>query len=1061
MFAAIRGHNKVAKTLMKCGANPYLCDRQGNTPLHFSAIHKNVQTFKLMLAAGCDPFRKNHAGLDVQDVLCMQECNSLCTSEDDHSPDSAEIEKMKLILKAATSMWLRVLNRGGSNTWGCQNAQKCRLANAFQFLENDNSVFSVKNSHKVHTELVDYTCFFCRAPRKKKLVHETIMLWPYANDGLNPGERWEKHVQFEKLIREDMFRIYFWEQRNFKPLNDIEWERICKRTTNICTRLGVKVGTPQDSKKCGKLSRFYHGSTIGIFRLQLQSNMDKNEKNSKTEETDNSNDYRDVWRHILIHPIFATKDCYKLKIVPRGWTHLSFTFSNEHQRMRIVKNSSISGKKVSIYCGLCGSASTPLWRTKTLRSESSAWQNVKNVPIITESNAEYLQHIFSVPIHSKHCLLTKELEGYGNDTITIRIPSHALGRSNTVYYLKIDSQSFLIGDKNISSMKQKNLAVSPVVECVLATNSSQTKWNRGGVCPSFARRLVLKEFSLSKFLSGSKEKTTDNKPSPNNRPFEPFFISKWPPRFVWNRIDALCQSNPSTTKVLHPLLLNDSLKSRMSPNQSLPGQIQPPDSTSRKQKPDAPSLRKTKNKFRAFVRSSEKLKGLLNILQKRVVHDFYVESLSNCRVSIHFQTPMSIIMAQKIKCFKIEVNDFLSDDPLYTFTLDMKKFKNKCALCKSKPVRPDMFMQGGYILIHQGKQLALKTYRVNTKATQTAIEWKTNQTVEIPMNDIKMQKMDVYTEWVEMNIGRAGISRGNDFVRYNVFTAEYEIHFTLDVNRSSNKIQRDCKVSLTIRPFSYSQNELMKTSPVTTVFATCPICSLASDNIIYKEDDDGDIHREWPPDGFGLNEPKAKHPNNVKVNVLNGHVREDPKDVEQRKNLVQHALSTIPQYDRSRSIDQDNHSFVTLYRKKLALHESIVRNVSNAALFVGDWYGSAFMRSLTYSSKDFFYLTTHSGGVWPESLLVMIITIYLRYEESIAFMMIKDSQKHDFGDVKTGSDAKEYEEKYDMYSGVRSSESLLNDVEKNVESSDNKGHISGCTKAPNVSASDANQCAVS
>ena len=47
--------------------------------------------------------------------------------------------------------------------------------------------------------------------------------------------------------------------------------------------------------------------------------------------------------------------------------------------------------------------------------------------------------------------------------------------------------------------------------------------------------------------------------------------------------------------------------------------------------------------------------------------------------------------------------------------------------------------------------------------------------------------------------------------------------------------------------------------PVTTVFTTCPICVLASDDIIYKEDDDGDIHREWPPDGFGLNEAKSKH----------------------------------------------------------------------------------------------------------------------------------------------------------------------------------------------------------
>ena len=432
-----------------------------------------------------------------------------------------------------------------------------------------------------------------------------------------------------------------------------------------------------------------------------------------------------------------------------------------------------------------------------------------------------------------------------------------------------------------------------------------------------------------------------------------------------------------------------------------------------------PSLSKTKNKFRAFVKSSDKLKGLLDILQKRVVHDFYVESLSNFRVSVHFQTPMSVIMAQKIKCFKVEVNDFLSGDPLYILTLDIERFKRKCVLCKSKPIRPNMFMQGGYILIHQGKQLALRKYRMNIKAAQLANEWKIDQTVEIPMNEIENQKMDVYTEWVEMNLGRAGISRGDDFVRYNVFTGEYEINFNLDLNRSSCKIQPNCKVSLAIRPFSNLENELMKPSPVTTVFATCPICVLASDDIIYKEDDDGDIHREWPPDGFGLNEAKSKHPNNVKVNFLNGHVREDPNDIEKRKNLIEHALSTIPQYGGSQIIDQDNNSLVTIYRQKLALHESIIRNISKAALFVGDWYGSAFMRSLTYSSKDFFHLTAFAGGLWPESLLVMIITVYLRYEESIVFMMIKDHQKHDFGDEKTGIEEEEYEENFTKYSGVK------------------------------------------
>ena len=162
---------------------------------------------------------------------------------------------------------------------------------------------------------------------------------------------------------------------------------------------------------------------------------------------------------------------------------------------------------------------------------------------------------------------------------------------------------------------------------------------------------------------------------------------------------------------------------------------------------------------------------------------------------------------------------------------------------------------------------------------------------------------------------------------------------------------------------------------------------------------------------------KIKASSNVEVNVLNGHVRRS-NDIEKRKNLIEHALSRIPQYGGSQIIDQDNNSLVTIYRQKLALHESIIRNISKAALFVGDWYGSAFMRSLTYSSKDFFHLTAFTGGLWPESLLVMIITVYLRYEESIVFMMIKDHQKHDFGDEKTGIEEEEYEENFTKYSGL-------------------------------------------
>ena len=75
-------------------------------------------------------------------------------------------------------------------------------------------------------------------------------------------------------------------------------------------------------------------------------------------------------------------------------------------------------------------------------------------------------------------------------------------------------------------------------------------------------------------------------------------------------------------------------------------------------------------------------------------------------------------------------------------------------------------------------------------------------------------------------------------------------------------------------------------------------------------------------------------------------------------------------------------------------------------------------------------------------------------------MMIKDHQKHDFGDEKTGIEEEEYEN-FTKYSGVKPSELFTSDAENNVEGSINVEKINDCTKGPNVSASDANECNIS
>eukprot|EP00943_MAST-04B_sp_MAST-4B-sp1_P006001 g6001.t1 len=538
------------------------------------------------------------------------------------------------------------------------------------------------------------------------------------------------------------------------------------------------------------------------------------------------------------------------------------------------------------------------------------------------------------------------------------------------------------------------MSLSPLVECTFGTNASQTRWNRSGICPSYTRRLVLKELSLTNFLADSSKNSDVEK----HVSFEPFFVSKFPPRLMWHRNEVLNKLNANDTKLIPISKLSASSNISKILEKEANGENKNLTVATRAR---TRTLKKAKNKFRAYVKSGNKLTGLLDILQKRVVHDFHVESAPNYQVHVNFKTPMASVIAQNIKNFKVEINDGKSNEPLYTYNLDLATFYKESVLCETKPIKPDIVMHGGYITIYNGKELALEKYKSydNTKIL-SPLEWQSNEPVQVAIHEIESLKLPVRTKWVEMNLGRFGISRKNDILRYNVFTGEYSFEFNLDLKRNSIRIRKDTKVRVSVHAFSESGTELMQTPPAQIIFAECPICVLTSDMIIYKNDDDGDIHRQWPPSGYGHNERKAKHPSNLKINFLNGHVRENPFDVHQRKMELQNINSPV-------------------YHKKLKLHNSIVRNISNAALFTGDWYGSAFMRSLTYTSKDFFVLTHRGGGIWPESLLTMIINVYLRYEESVVYLMATIDEKLEYGAkvVKDLEIVDEYEEDIEKYSG--------------------------------------------
>eukprot|EP00124_Ichthyophonus_hoferi_P003656 Ihof_evm8s331 gene=Ihof_evmTU8s331 len=58
----------VEKLLCNSYCNPNCRTRHGLTPLHYAAIHANINIFQALLKAGADPFLKNSKGLTPQDI---------------------------------------------------------------------------------------------------------------------------------------------------------------------------------------------------------------------------------------------------------------------------------------------------------------------------------------------------------------------------------------------------------------------------------------------------------------------------------------------------------------------------------------------------------------------------------------------------------------------------------------------------------------------------------------------------------------------------------------------------------------------------------------------------------------------------------------------------------------------------------------------------------------------------------------------------------------------------------------------------------------------------------
>eukprot|EP00945_MAST-04E_sp_MAST-4E-sp1_P002287 g2287.t1 len=289
----------------------------------------------------------------------------------------------------------------------------------------------------------------------------------------------------------------------------------------------------------------------------------------------------------------------------------------------------------------------------------------------------------------------------------------------------------------------------------------------------------------------------------------------------------------------------------------------------------------------------------------------------------------------------------------------------------------------------------IAVYPFNEFAAPTvlqALDWSCGERLSINADEFSMPQN--YTEWIEASCVGNTLSKGKDRVRYNPFTHEFQFDFQLNRRKRSthHHILPDTKYDVTLT-LLYDKKAVNSVTAQGISFSSCHICSGVTDKIIYQPGDFGTRVRYWPPINHGDGEKKARHPQSLKVNVLNGHVREHQREIEERKK----ALNKCKEGRRlTRSASSADHKVqfdaATVYEKRLwgllKLHDKITQSPSNAALFMGDWYGSIEMRQMSFSRKRLRYMAKTFGGIWPEALLTMIITIYLQEDDVLVFQSI-------------------------------------------------------------------------
>ena len=946
MLAAIHGNVNVIRNLLTSGANPYLSDRGGDTALHYAAKAKQIGALKLLLGAGCDPLRLNGNALSAFQICCGVQLASIVDGKSADLHNSLLEDKEKnpsnqngfFSLKAATALWIRILHRGHNNTWGCQN-RLCPIGIHLNPMPSNDSIFGQVHTNGMNVAVMDSSCFACGNVSKSQneSCREIVALWPYKEDGKTPTERWQSCLRREMAIRCDIKNIEFWQKRKFLPLSKFEKEKMDEKQTREHSRFASKL---QD----GGIHYCFIGSQIGMFVLPLQAMDDTFEMQEGTGSTLVSAN----WQPVKVH------DTTFRELIPRGWRYFSFRFNSTRASrwsyFRVKKNSSVAGKSITVFCG----KSIP--KGSSLRS-------------MHEVNK--IHKVFTVPVHSLHCIVTKSEcppgnITTGNDTVTITLPERTTGISACNYYIQIDEGSFLIGESRDPGGNPT--VVSPLIEIHFVTDAGQTAWTRSPDYPLQLRRLVVQEMSLSHFNSrnlGFDGNTPELKKKQNA--FNPFFLPRNPPRMVW-RSHSLAKSYMTFPK------------QKMDANPATG---------------NGPKLKRSTALSR--LRAGARLSTMVSKVAVGEIQEFYAVTLQNYAVSIRFKvTKVAFKDNILFRICMTSQKDSKGQSLAFEYDWPTAQFIINGKISKGRRKQNDPNTSGGCLINDPNESnKIIAVYPFNEFAAPTvlqALDWSCGERLSINADEFSMPQN--YTEWIEASCVGNTLSKGKDRVRYNPFTHEFQFDFQLNRRKRSthHHILPDTKYDVTLT-LLYDKKAVNSVTAQGISFSSCHICSGVTDKIIYQPGDFGTRVRYWPPINHGDGEKKARHPQSLKVNVLNGHVREHQREIEERKK----ALNKCKEGRRlTRSASSADHKVqfdaATVYEKRLwgllKLHDKITQSPSNAALFMGDWYGSIEMRQMSFSRKRLRYMAKTFGGIWPEALLTMIITIYLQEDDVLVFQSI-------------------------------------------------------------------------